>query len=87
MPDAAHTLFDESILRSIMLSTSNSVIEYIRENGTASAEEITGFIEDNAEDIVSDTIRDLKELNGIIDKEVPDGRDDDLPQTGPDDLA
>jgi hypothetical protein len=84
MPDAPYRLFDEGIVRNIMLSTSNSVIDYFRENGTASADEIADFIETNAEDIVKKTVLDLKKPSGIIDGNVEDCREDDFTQNGQD---
>ncbi|MDR0306597.1 MAG: hypothetical protein LBI42_07145 [Chitinispirillales bacterium] len=52
-------LYDEHLLKNIMVSTGLSVLEYIRENGELDSEEICEFIETNASDIIDDTIEHL----------------------------
>ena len=66
-------LFDENIVHSIMLSTGNSVVEYVRENGDSDPDEINDFIEVNFEKIVSTTIQNLRRMNSLYEN----GCDDD----------
>jgi hypothetical protein len=49
-----------SIVRNIRLSTGNSVLEYFRLHPAAGAEEIVGFVEENFDEILGGTFRDLK---------------------------
>jgi len=53
-------LYDEHLLKNIMLSTGLSVLEYIRENdGELDNDDICEFIETNAAAIIDDTIEHL----------------------------
>jgi hypothetical protein len=71
-------LFDENIVHSIMLATGNSVTEYIRENGTADSDEIRDFVEVNFDDIIKETIADLKKLNDYHDMDIENSFGDDI---------
>jgi hypothetical protein len=74
-------LYDENLVHNIMLSTGLSVFECLRENAAMDSDEICFYIEENAEAIISDTIRQLKEEGDPLDKE--DGFPDDDPDEWP----
>jgi hypothetical protein len=61
-------LYDENLVHNIMLSTGLSVIEYLRENHNADSDEVCDFLETNAEVIINDTIRHLKNINDFPEK-------------------
>jgi hypothetical protein len=62
-----------------MLSTGLSIVEYMRENASADSDEICDFVEANAEVIINDTIRHLKNMNEYHEKNGEDPFKDDLP--------
>jgi hypothetical protein len=68
-----YRLYDEHLVRNIMLSTALSVIEYLRESPHADYDEICDFIDANTENIISDTVRHLKSIDELPAK---DGEDD-----------
>lgn len=68
MEGKPHRLYDEHLVRNIMLAAGISVAEYLRENPDADSDEIGAFIDANADDIMEDTIKRLKSLNDFIDK-------------------
>ncbi len=61
-------LYDENLVHNIMLSTGLSIVEYFRGNANADSDEICDFVEANAEVIISDTIRHLKNMNEFHEK-------------------
>ena len=70
-------LYDEHLVRSVMLSTALSVIEYLRENPHADYDEICDFIDVNAADIISDTVGHLKSMDDLPAKGGEDDTDED----------
>ncbi|MCL2689995.1 MAG: hypothetical protein FWE57_09155 [Chitinispirillia bacterium] len=62
-------LYDEHLLKNIMLSTGLSVLEYIRENGELDNDDICEFIETNAAAIIDDTIDHLSTTEEEYDDE------------------
>jgi len=66
-------LYDENLVRNIMLSTGLSVLEYVRENADVNSDEICDFVETNAEIIVNNTINQLKSMNA--EQDMADGPD------------
>lgn len=52
-------LYDENLVRNIMISTGVSIMEFVRKNKTVDTEEICEYIEFNAEDIIAETIKNL----------------------------
>jgi hypothetical protein len=52
-------LYDESLVRNIMISTGLSIIEYLRQFKDADAIDICDFIEQNADNIIQNTIEDM----------------------------
>jgi len=63
-------LYDEHLLKNIMLSTGLSVLEYIRENdGELDNDDICEFIETNAAAIIDDTIDHLSATEEEYDEE------------------
>ena len=61
-------LYDENLVHNIMLSTGLSVVEYMRENNHVDSDEVCDFVEANAEVIINDTIRHLKNINDYREK-------------------
>jgi hypothetical protein len=59
-------LYDENLVRNIMISTGLSIIEYIKQFKSADAVDICDFIEQNADHIIENTIEDMNH-------EFPDG--------------
>ncbi|MDG5814540.1 hypothetical protein QA601_05605 [Chitinispirillales bacterium ANBcel5] len=56
-------LFDENLVHNIMLATGLSILDYLRDNGTADSDEVCEFIEMNATAIIEETIMDLNKEN------------------------
>jgi hypothetical protein len=54
-------LYDESLVRNIMVSTGLSILEFIKKNPAADADEICDFIEMHADNIIETTINDINE--------------------------
>jgi hypothetical protein len=54
-------LFDENLVRSIMVSTGLSILDYMRENKLLDVNDICDFVDTHAEDIIESTI---DEMNG-----------------------
>jgi hypothetical protein len=52
-------LYDENLVRNIMISTGLSIIEYIKQFKSADAVDICDFIEQNADHIIENTIEDM----------------------------
>jgi hypothetical protein len=59
-------LYDENLVRNIMISTGLSIIEYIKQSKSADAIDICDFIEQNADHIIENTIQDMN-------REFPEG--------------
>ncbi len=79
-------LYDENLVRNIMITTSVSIMEFMKNNKMANTEEVCEFVEFNADDIITETI---KNLNKDDAGSKPDGNvdkfDDDLPPMDGDD--
>jgi hypothetical protein len=58
-------LYDENLVHNIMVSTGLSVLEYLRENAQSDLNEICDFVEANAETIIGDTIKHLKNMANL----------------------
>ncbi len=52
-------LYDENLVRNIMISTAVSILEYVKQNRQVNVEDICEFIEFNADDIIDETISNL----------------------------
>lgn len=52
-------LYDENLVRNIMISTGVSIMEFIKKNKSVETEEICEFVEFNADDIIAETIKNL----------------------------
>ena len=52
-------LYDENLVRNIMISTGLSIIEYLRQFKDPDAIDICDFIEQNADNIIQNTIEDM----------------------------
>ena len=76
MENKRYRLYDEHLVHNIMLSSALSVIEYIRENPHADSDEICDFIDANAENIISDTVRHLKNMDDLPEKDWEDDKDE-----------
>jgi hypothetical protein len=72
-----YRLYDEHLVRNIMMSTAISVIAYVRENPNADSDEICDFIDANADNIMGDTVRQMKGIGDPPAKEEGDDTDED----------
>jgi hypothetical protein len=79
-----YRLYDEHLVRNIMLTTALSVWEYVRENPGADSDEICDFVDANAADIVSDTVKHLKGLDDSDEKGLTDDSEEDGADWSPD---
>jgi hypothetical protein len=70
-------LYDENLVHNIMLSTSLSVVEFMREHGGADSDEVCDFVEENADTIINDTIKHLKKMGPPTDQPDDDTKDGD----------
>ncbi len=72
-------LYDEQLVRNIMIATGLTVFEHMAENGTVDPKEVCEFIEMHADTIIEDTILDMNSLEegNEQDSEDDGGEDDD----------
>ena len=74
-------LYDENLVRNIMISTGVSIMEFVRKNKSVDTEEVCEYIEFNADDIIAETIKNLSsdenEFDGLGDSINKPIRDDD----------
>lgn len=54
-------LYDENLVRNIMISTGLSIIEYIKQCKVVDTLDVCDFIEQNAQNIINNTIDDMNE--------------------------
>jgi hypothetical protein len=66
-------LFDENLVRNIMVSTGLSIQEYIRDHKNPSEADVCEFVELNADAIIWNTIEDMNSTPGS--KDFPDEED------------
>lgn len=52
-----YKLYDENLVRNIMMSTGMSIMEFVKDNRTVGPEEVCDFIEFNADNIIAGTIK------------------------------
>ncbi len=52
-------LYDENLVRNIMITTGISIMEFVKEHTAANTEEVCEFVEYNADDIIAETIKNL----------------------------
>jgi hypothetical protein len=67
-------LFDENLVRNIMISTGLSVMEFMRRNKVADLDDICEFVEVNADEIIETTIEDMNNCEKV------DGETDEPPR-------
>jgi len=70
-------LYDENLVRNIMISTGLSILEYVKKHGTADASVICDFVEMNADTIIWNTIEDMNNSGDYIDSDDEEGLEDD----------
>jgi hypothetical protein len=56
-------LYDENLVRNIMISTGLSIIEYIKQCKVVDTLDVCDFIEQNAHNIINNTIEDMNRDN------------------------
>jgi archaellum biogenesis ATPase FlaH len=56
-------LYDENLVRNIMISTGLSIVEYIKQFKSVDAIDICDFVEQNADHIIENTIDDMNREN------------------------
>jgi hypothetical protein len=54
-------LYDENLVRNIMISTGLSIIEYIKQCKVIDTLDVCDFIEQNAQNIIKNTIEDMNQ--------------------------
>ena len=54
-------LYDENLVRNIMISTGLSIIEYIKQCKVVDTLDVCDYIEQNAQRIISNTIEDMND--------------------------
>lgn len=69
-------LYDEQLVRNIMISTGLTILEHIAQHGAADPKDICSFIEMHADTIIEDTILDMNSLEAGADEEESDESDD-----------
>ncbi len=73
-------LYDENLVRNIMITTSASIMEFVKNNKLANTEDVCEFVEFNSDDIIAETIKNLnKDETGSKPQKGYDEFDDDLP--------
>jgi hypothetical protein len=75
-------LYDENLVRNIMISTGLSIVEYIKQFKSVDAIDICDYIDQNADHIIEDTIEDMNH-EFPDDKSAPDFGDEDGPDLMP----
>ena len=78
-------LYDENIVRNIMISTGVSIMEFVKEHDIASAEDVCEFIEVNADKIIAETIKNLNGDENVNENSEDDEDDDDDEEEDDDD--
>ncbi len=58
-------LYDEQLVRNIMVATGLSILEYVKSRRNASPNDICTFIESRAGTIIDDTINDINAVDEI----------------------
>jgi hypothetical protein len=53
-------LFDDEVVRSIMMSTGVAVLDYVRQRKPVDEEEVCDFVNANAEMIIADTLEEME---------------------------
>lgn len=54
-------LYDENLVRNIMISTGLSIIEYIKQCKVVDTLDVCDFVEQNAQSIIANTIEDMNQ--------------------------
>ncbi|MBD3244148.1 MAG: hypothetical protein GF331_26385 [Chitinivibrionales bacterium] len=54
-------LFDDEVVRNIMVATGMAVYDYLRQRKSIDEEELCDFVDANAEVIISDTLEEMGE--------------------------
>jgi hypothetical protein len=70
-------LYDENLVRNIMISTGLSILEYVKENGSANASDVCDFVEMNADAIIWNTIEDMNNSPDFIEGDEGEPGEDD----------
>jgi len=73
-------LYDENLVRNIMISTGLSIIEYIKQCKVVDTLDVCDFVEQNAQSIIANTIEDMnQEPPEYPSNPLPPGDHDDEP--------
>lgn len=57
-------LFDDEVVRNIMVATGMAVYDYLRQRKNIDEEELCDFVDANAEVIITDTLEEMGERDG-----------------------
>lgn len=56
-------LYDENLVRTIMINTSLSIMEYVKTHADVNAKEVCEYLKFNSDDIIDETIKNLNKEN------------------------
>jgi hypothetical protein len=65
-------LFDENLVRNIMVSTGLTILEYLRERRVFDPNAVCDFVESHADRIIENTIEDMNESAGEAEDDLRD---------------
>jgi len=80
MPGKHCKLYDENLVRHIMISTGISLLEYLQRKKEIAVDDICEFVERNADHIIENTIEDMNSAGappGDFDEDEPEAWKDD----------
>lgn len=70
-------LFDDEVVRNIMMAVGSSVYDYMRQRKNADEDEVYDFVDANAEAIIADTLDEME--NSAYEDEEPGGQEGNRP--------
>jgi hypothetical protein len=73
MPGRRCKLYDDQLVKSIMVSTGLYILDYLKGNPVVNEQEIYDFIERNADSIIQYTLTEMRQGNEAGDEEAPEG--------------
>lgn len=66
MDRANYKLFDENLVKNIMITSGVSLFEFIKTNKDADIKEVCSFIDGNSEMFINETIENMKNMGSDI---------------------
>lgn len=62
MDRANYKLFDENLVRNILITSGISLFEFMKKHSNADINEVCSFINDNSESFINETIQNMKDM-------------------------